>query len=390
MTTAKHNRAPSMSRRERLMATLRGEPVDRPPVCFYELNGLDERPEDLDPFNIYTDPSWLPLIELTRERTDRIVMRYVPMRDMPPDPTAACRTVETFVRDASRYTVTTVRANGRTLSSRARRDPGVNTVWVEEHLLKDADDLRAYLDLPAPEAGGTPDVSGVLAAEEALGDTGIVMVDTGDPLNDAAALFDMAVFTVVALTETELFTRLLDRCAATLLPKTRAVAEALPGRLWRIYGPEYASPPYLPPSLFEQYVVGYDRRMVDAIHASGGFARLHSHGNLRDILELIAATGCAGLDPIEPPPQGDISLAYAREHVGERIVLFGNIEVSDIENLDTEEFRPRVDTALREGTAGTGRGFVLMPSACPYGRALSATTLANYRAMVEMAEHWAG
>lgn len=39
-----------MTRQERLMATLRGDPVDRPPVSFYELNGLDENPDDPDPF----------------------------------------------------------------------------------------------------------------------------------------------------------------------------------------------------------------------------------------------------------------------------------------------------------------------------------------------------
>ncbi len=51
-----------MKRRERLMAILRGERVDRTPVSFYELNDLDENPEDSDPFNIYSDPSWRPLI----------------------------------------------------------------------------------------------------------------------------------------------------------------------------------------------------------------------------------------------------------------------------------------------------------------------------------------
>ena len=32
-------------------------------------------------------------------------------------------------------------------------DRDVNTVWVTEHLLKDVDDLRAVLSLPAPEPG---------------------------------------------------------------------------------------------------------------------------------------------------------------------------------------------------------------------------------------------
>jgi hypothetical protein len=67
------------------------------------------------------------------------------------------------------------------------------------------------------------------------------------------------------------------------------------------------------------------------------------------------------------------------------MVLFGNIEATDIEGLPPEQFRGKVATALREGTAGTGRGFVLMPSACPYGRELPDRALVNYRTMVEMA-----
>jgi len=47
-----------VTRKARLMATLRGEAVDRPPVSFYELNGLDEDPGNKDPFNITT-----PVIE---------------------------------------------------------------------------------------------------------------------------------------------------------------------------------------------------------------------------------------------------------------------------------------------------------------------------------------
>jgi len=60
-----------MNRRDRLMATLNGEPVDRPAVNFYELNGLDEDPNDSNPFNIYSDPRWKPLIDLTREKTEQ-------------------------------------------------------------------------------------------------------------------------------------------------------------------------------------------------------------------------------------------------------------------------------------------------------------------------------
>ena len=46
-----------MTRLERLMATLRGEPVDRPPVSFYEIGGFQIDPTDPDPYNIYNSPA---------------------------------------------------------------------------------------------------------------------------------------------------------------------------------------------------------------------------------------------------------------------------------------------------------------------------------------------
>ena len=375
-----------MNRRQRLMATLKGQTVDRPPVSFYELNGLDEDPTDPDPFNVYSDPSWRPLIDMTRDRTDRIVMRRVAFDGVLPDPVSDIAEHEIVIRGQSRLTCKTVRTGNRTLTWRTRQDQDINTVWTEEHLLKDVEDLKAFLSLEAPTFMGVPDVSAVHETEAALGDSGIVMIDTPDPLCLAASLFDMGQYTIIAMTEPDLFHQLLDHFARYLYDKTAAIAEALPGRLWRIYGPEYASPPYLPPRLFRDYVVQYDQPMVELIQRYGGFARIHSHGNLNAILEHIAGMGPDGLDPIEPPPQGDLQLSDVRARVGQDLVLFGNLEMSDIENLPTDRFREKVRQALDQGTAGEGRGFVLMPSACPFGRKLSTLTLKNYEAMLEICE----
>jgi hypothetical protein len=375
-----------MNRRERLMTTLRGEPVDRPAVSFYELNGLDENPDDPDPFNIYSHPSWRPLIELAREKTDRIVMRGAAYSAILPNPIESISETETSLRDGSRLTVRRIRIGDRVLTSRDRRDPDVNTVWTLEHLLKNADDLRAFLDIPPASLEGDVDTQAILQAEAAVGDTGIVMIDTPDPLCLAASLFDMGEYTVVAMTEPKLFHALLERFASTLLPRTEAVAKALPGRLWRLYGPEYAGSPYLPPRLFREYVCRYDAPMTEAIHRYGGYARIHSHGNLKAILDDIVAMGADALEPIEPPPQGDVELKYVREKYGKDMVLMGNLEVSDIENLPTGQFSEKVKRALDEGTHGSGRGFVLMPSSSPCGRELSPRALKNYEKIVELVD----
>jgi hypothetical protein len=61
-----------MTRRERLMATLRGEPVDRPAVSFYEIGGWNLDPDDPDPYNVYNAPDWRPVLDLARDETDII------------------------------------------------------------------------------------------------------------------------------------------------------------------------------------------------------------------------------------------------------------------------------------------------------------------------------
>jgi hypothetical protein len=63
-----------MSGRERLMATLKGEPVDHPAVNFYETGGFLINPKDPDEYNIYNSPSWQPLLNLAENHTDIIRM----------------------------------------------------------------------------------------------------------------------------------------------------------------------------------------------------------------------------------------------------------------------------------------------------------------------------
>lgn len=381
-----------LTRRERLMRTLRGESVDRPAVSFYEIGGLRMDPEDPDPFNVYNSPDWRPLLELAEEHTDLIRLRS-PVRTRSHElsaaiPNAAHREffqTRSWEEDGSRYLRTTVNVAGRTLTETTLRRHDMDTVWTTEHLLKNTDDLRAYLLLPDEASAETIDVAPLIAEEAELGDRGIVMIDTEDPLCAAAALFAMEEYTIIALTEQHLFHQLLEKMARRIHARTQRVSQLMPGRLWRIYGPEYAAPPYLPPRLFAQYVVRYVRPMIDAIHQYGGFARIHSHGRLRDVLPYIESMEADALDPIEPPPQGDVELRFVRQQHGQQLVLFGNLEIADMENLPPEQFERKVQRALEEGTCGEGRGFVLMPSAAPCGRTISANTMQNYETIVRWA-----
>ena len=381
-----------MTRRERLMATLRGEPVDRPAVSFYEIGGFRIDPADPDPYNIYNAPAWRPLVELAETHSDLIrMMSPVRERSIDPSGSAAGAGWQEFFQEQTqddgetRITRTVLTVAGRTMTQITKRDRQVNTVWTVEHLLKDADDVTAYLTIPDEVFAEQIDTAPLAAEDAELGDRGILMVDTEDPLCAAAALFSMEDYTILAFTEPALFHRLLEKMAGRIHARTAEISRRFPGHLWRIYGPEYASEPYLPPAMFKEYVVRYVEPMVRAIQAHGGYARIHCHGRLKNILDLIAGMGADALDPIEPPPQGDVELREVRERHGHQMVLFGNLEVADLELLPPPRFEEKVKRALAEGTAGDGRGFVLMPSASPYGRELSPPTLRNYETILRLA-----
>ncbi len=375
-----------MNRRQRLLSTIKGEKTDRTPVCFYEINGYDEDVENTDPFNIFNDASWKELIELARDHSDRIVMRGVPfVKDKDPIKELT-KTTEYFDDNGSLHIISEIEIKERKLRQHTRRDPDIDTLWTLEHFLKDEEDIKAYLDLPHDDEIGEPNFSRFLKAEEDIGDTGIVMLDTGDALCEVAGLFSMEDYTIFAMTEPELFSKLMDISHSKYKKRIEIVSKQLPDRLWRIYGPEYATPPYLPPYLYERYVVNYDGELVREIKKNGGMVRIHQHGNSKAVLPMTLSMGCDGLDPVEPTPQGDITLKEARSICGEDFTLFGNLEVSDIEMCPPEVIEQKVEIALREGPNSNGSRFVLMPSASPYGRKLSKTALDNYKRIVEIIE----
>lgn len=367
------------------MATLNGRPVDRPAVNFYEVGGFEVDPANPDEANVYNDPSWQPLLTLAEEHSDLIRMRKPTLNPAPNNCQAEFFHTETSVRAGTRYTRTTLRVGGRTLTGLERRDPEVDTVWQVEHLLKSLDDLKAYLELPDEVFAYEPDVSNLFAAEREVGERGIVMVDTEDPICAAAMLFSLEDYVLLAFTEPVWFERLLAKLAPAYHERTEKVARAFPGRLWRVYGPEFVTEPHLPPPFFQRYVVAYTGPMVAAIQRHGGYARIHCHGRVGAVLPQIVAMQPTGIDPLEPPPLGDVRLADVRRQYGKELVLFGNIEARDLECLPPAEFEKVVAQALREGTAGEGKGFVLMPSASPYGRTITPVTLANYETMVRLA-----
>ena len=383
-----------MTRRERLIATLKGQAVDRPAVNFYEIGGFLVNPDDPDEYNIYNSHSWQPLLNLAENHTDiiRLVSPVRAQSHLSWNGSANVGIRKQFVEEKvweennSRFTRLIFKIGGKELTSLSRRDKNLDTVWTIEHLLKSTDDAKLFLELPDEIFEENIDIAHLEEQEKKLGERGIVMVDTEDPVCAVASLFQLEVFTIFAFTEQDLCHKMLEKHARYIHKRTEQVAKEFPGRLWRIYGPEYITEPFLPSTFFDDYVVKYTGPMVKQIKNYGGFARIHVHGRVKNVLDSILNMGADAIDPVESPPGGDVELIYIRRKYGKQLVLFGNIEISDIENMPCDMFRKLVKQTIADGTSGEGRGFVLMPSSAPYGRNISERTLRNYQIMVEEVE----
>ena len=174
-----------MNRRQRLLATLRGEPVDRPAVSFYEIGGIRMDPADPDPFNVYNDPSWKPLIRLAEEQTDLIRMRSAVRANSHEawDGSNASADsirnqffhIEQIVENDVRLTLLTAKVGGKRLTSVSKRQKDIDTIWTVEPLLKTPQDIEAYLQIPDEAFTEAVDVSGLIEEETELGDRGIVI-----------------------------------------------------------------------------------------------------------------------------------------------------------------------------------------------------------------------
>jgi hypothetical protein len=83
---------------------------------------------------------------------------------------------------------------------------------------------------------------------------------------------------------------------------------------------------------------------------------LHCHGKMELVLERFADEGIDCLNPLEPPPMGNVTIADARRRVGDRMALEGGLEVGDMElKRPAEVERMATEAVWQSG----GRGFIL-------------------------------
>jgi hypothetical protein len=149
----------------------------------------------------------------------------------------------------------------------------------------------------------------------------------------------------------------------------------------RFGGQEQAVPPFAPPELFWEYVAKYDRRFVELIKNYQCLVQLHCHGKIGKVLNMIASLQPDALEPIEPPPHGDISLGEVKRKVGNKMCLIGNVEACDLSHCSEKEIDQKVKEAIEDGSEGGG--FILCPTSVLVLSKLTRQQEANFLQFIE-------
>jgi len=146
-------------------------------------------------------------------------------------------------------------------------------------------------------------------------------------------------------------------------------------------GCEWLTPPMGSPRLYDELVQPFEADLISRIHDAGALCHVHCHGNVRSTLEAVIRRGADFFEPVEPPPDGDITFAEAKALAAGRITLGGNVEARVLENESVDA----VEAATRAAFEGGKERMVLKPSASPIGK-IGPSMLANYHRMFDVWE----
>ena len=343
-----------MTSRERLLNTIYRKPTDRVPISLYEFNGYGP-----DSWH-YQEPSYKKAMDYIGEYGDYMSLTNCAIRY----PNIASRTEYTaWTEGDSTYTKTVIHTPKGDLQSQTRTMKGIHTTWTTEHFLKDLEDIDKYLSLDHETF--TVDDAPVRKVEQWLGDKGVVCSSLSDPICIAAELFEMGDFLSNYLTDPDDIHKLMDFLFEKIMRELTAILNlGMKDTIFRICGPEYATPPYMSPNYFYDLVTKYVAPMTALIKSKGAIPRIHSHGNVREaIKQFVEYTDVMMIDPLEPEPDGNLPLKEAKRLYGERLTLMGNIEVREFEFSTPERIDQLVRQAMED--AKEGGGFILLPSATP-------------------------
>ena len=322
-----------MTFRERLMTVLRGGKADRIPVTIYHWL-LPDTPAGR---RLHGEG----LIPIGSRRVFREQHRDVTIRR-----------AESVHRGA-KQTVTRIETPVGTLTERTTLDPTYGSRWIQEHLVKSAEDYRV-MKFVFDHTEIEPALDDYRAASEAMGEAGIVL---GEILPIPVQWLLVEIMGTPAWSEGVLlhapeFDDLLESLTRLYKRQVEIAADSPAEVIWL---GDNVTGTVMSPRLFQKYCKPIYDHACGVLRQAGKIAFAHYDGANRPLGECIAGVPLDVIEAFTPPPMGDMTLAAARAAWPHKVISL-NFPGNALPRAD-EEIENLTCEYLAE--AGDGGGFVI-------------------------------
>jgi len=362
----------AMRPRERFLRTVRGEAADRVPLW---LGGFHV-PSRADLQRV-SDPRRREIAERIFEQVHATwsvashVNRYLVT------PSQRIRLIET--RETPEGTVRTRRIDSPKgpLTAVTVRNALTDTVWTLKYPCETREDIEKIRSIPWERPEGLAPPDGLRRSHDPEGRR-VVTTSISSPFVCVAGMMRYEWFLELCHTDLPLLRDLTAICEARLLDVLDVLLDSGEIEYVWIGGCEWVTPPMASPRVYEALVQGPESRVIARIHRAGALAHVHCHGNVRSSLEWVVARGADLFEPVEPPPDGDLTFFEAKRLVAGRMTLAGNVEARVLEYGSETD----VEEAVRAAFEGGKERMVLSTTAGPCRR-MDDRVLRNYHRFVD-------
>lgn len=195
------------------------------------------------------------------------------------------------------------------LHGRLREGPD-GSLWTERHPLACAADFR-LLEYIAEDTEYRPNDRAVAAAQQALGDDGLVLCRLmRSPLQRLLTEWLGTVGFAYALADAPMALKgLVARLAASDQAALRIAAASPAEAVWSA---ENLTGDVVGPELFARYLAPYYEEAAGILHAGGKLYGAHFDGRLACLKRAIGASSLDFIEGFTPPPLGDLDMEKAR------------------------------------------------------------------------------
>ncbi len=372
---------PQLTSRERVRRTIAGEPVDRVPIWAPIVwNPLHP---NVEPDSWKAQPCAQEVIQATAEHCDVLAHIGLPAKAPRGDSQRNARLQAAYGGFFDRrfflsppelidekiektegggtiitYVVHTPKGD---LQSRVKVEANVDTLWDIEPLIKDLADVEKLLS--EPYRFEEPDLDFSFSEVERLGERGTPVCFVTSPMVMISHLMHFQAFFEWVAMERPLIDRLLEVAYERVAERLQYVLARGVGQVFRFGGSEQATPPMMSKRMFEQFILTYERPLWQMVRKAGKAVWVHCHGKVNTVIDDFVKGGVQLLDPVEPPPQGDIDIGEAKQRAAAGpMTLIGNIQYSDLCQLSAQEIETLVERAICEGGR---KHFILGPTEFP-------------------------